>query len=91
MDRITAFLDIPRRGPRAEAAAERVHHFHEFLEAPSAAEIALQAGKAFVAASIARSTSARPPYDTLASVDSSAGLMTASELPESAAIHWPLM
>ena len=45
MDRITAFLDIPRRGPRAEAAAERVHHFHEFLEAPSAAEIALQAAR----------------------------------------------
>ena len=45
MERITAFLEIPRCGPRAEPAAERVHHFREFIEAPDPAEIAIQAAR----------------------------------------------
>jgi len=45
MNRITAFLEIPRSQARAEPAAERVRHFHEFTQAPDQAEIASQAAR----------------------------------------------
>lgn len=45
MDRITAFMEIPRSKPRAEPVADRVHHFREFIEAPAPSEIALQAAR----------------------------------------------
>ena len=45
MDRTTAFLEIPRCGPRAEPVADRVRHFREFIEAAAPQEIALQAAR----------------------------------------------
>ena len=45
MDRPTAFLQIPRCGPRAEPIADRVRHFREFIDMPAPQEVALQAAR----------------------------------------------
>jgi glutamate synthase (NADPH/NADH) small chain len=45
MDRVTAFLEIPRRGRRAAPVAERVRHFDEFIEQPEPSELKLQAAR----------------------------------------------